>query len=79
MSAESALVRARELAGESVSVVNVVHHATKEGSVIVFEWTAMIELFDEPWPVPAASVCYLDSSGDLLSRKDFGSWLKNDR
>lgn len=76
LSGDWALGRARELVGKSVSVVNVVHQVTEAGSVLVFEWTAMTELHDESWPVPAATLCHLGPGGEVVSRKDFGSWLK---
>lgn len=79
LSADWALERAREIAGKSVSVVNVVHQVTETGCVLVFEWTAMAELHDEPWPVPAAVICDLGQGGELISRKDFGLWLKTDQ
>lgn len=78
LSTDWAMGRARELAGESVSVVNVVHQVTETGSVLVFEWTAVTERHEEPWPVPAAVVCHLGPGGELVSRKDFGMWLKAD-
>lgn len=76
MNADWALERARELAGEFVSVVNLVCQVTETGSILVFEWIAIAELYDEAWPVPAAAICHLGPEGELLSRRDFGMWLK---